>query len=148
MRPSTLRQSIAEHLTGVLGAAGWKESTYPYPLFPDLETRYGHHLTFAVGLRAEGVGPGRQRTTEGLVVSTEIRVKYVVNLEVGTLAAYDLALDAEKSMVTALGSLKTAAPNAVPLRIENIQTRDAAGDGTVYLGEITCSVLHVYPLSE
>lgn len=144
MTPSAVRQAIA----AVLREAGWHESAYGYD-FISADSRHLAHKAFGVGVRSTSV-PVEQRQRRpgkeggGILVESEVAVRFLVNVKDQPVAGTDAAMDAEVDLVRAV--LGSKHRNMV-VSLSSIPERRLLADGTYYRGEVRFSVMHTYPLA-
>ena len=146
MTPRELRREFADHLRLELADLGWVESVYPFDLFPDFESRAGHHLTYAIGVTQAVALPGNQRRHNAMMTTVGVRWAYTIRPR-QLLESYDEALDREMEIVRALAGIKDASgqqPFAVQTIIRNIVEESQGG---LFLGEIEGQVPHPVCLS-
>lgn len=148
LSPATLRSTILTGLATVLDAESpaWELSLMPVDVFPGKDTRQIASLSYAVGLGAtEPNDPDRQSLSAGALVRTTVIVKFASLLrDDNNSTDYGTALTREALLVKTLSAIKGTAQNR-PL-IVSID-RETTEDGLLFVGTITATVLHRYPLS-
>ena len=136
---STMRGLI----TSAVGALeGWTQSRWGPDLF-GRDTDHLMHHTYTVAVTDTQVHnrDGRQRVSEGLLVTSKVQVLWAHRLRGDAQQDdYDGALDAEQSVTAACRAISDS-----HVLIDSM-TRRTAMEGWV-LGTITLSVLHRYSLT-
>ena len=148
LAPTDLRQRIESGLTAALGglAVPWSVSRYNYDTFPGPDAKSVLDLSFAVGLVATQFSPDdRQRKdVRQAQAASSVGVKFASQLRGDNhVGDTDTALTREVALVEALRSISGVHGPAV--RIESI-SRTTVGDGTVFLADLRCAVIHAYPI--
>jgi len=149
--PDQLLERLSAQLTAVLAPGGWRESPYPFDLFPGGigDDQVVQPLEFAIGLRGSAVEPGRQARTgdnRGAVVTTEVRVRFTAGIRAdGMLLDYRDAHRRERELVDAVISVH--GDPGMSVRWMGIETRAVPLPG-MFAGEARFAVLHVYPLGD
>ena len=143
-----LRQRIATLLGSI---EGWRESPFPFELFPLDPGRFAHHA-FAVGVgRSSFTTPvessrhrgGGSRLETGGLGDTVVAVRWLARLRAdASVADLDIALADELELVEALVGITTT---DMHLALETLDRR-TVGDGTWLLGELGLTAQHRYPL--
>jgi hypothetical protein len=130
-------------VSDAIGAlSGWHASRWAPDLFGrDIGTELHHTYVVSVPETTPHVRDGRQRVTEGLLVTSKIEVTWAHLLQVdGQSDAYDDMLDAEQELVGALRGIANAHVVITGM------TRKPAAEGWI-LGTVTADVLHRYALA-
>lgn len=118
MAATTLVEIRAKVAAAIAGLSGWRESPYPYPIFPS-ESGIDGHLSFAVGLT--GSDPLSEiessrvlRPVAGLHTS-RLSVRWLCRLRVDNgVADYDAALASVLSLRAALERLAAGTSSGPP----------------------------------
>lgn len=136
---STMRQAITAAIEGL---SGWSVSRFAPELFGrDVDQLQHHAFAVAVPDTSDHPRDGRQRVTEGLLVTSTVSVSWAHRLRGDAqVADYDAALDAEQDLVGAVRAI--SAKHVLVQRM----TRKAVPEGWV-LGTATFQVIHRYALA-
>lgn len=134
-----VRQAV---IAAVQALNGWTLSRFAPELF-SRNTDHLMHQAYSVGVPATEVHPrdGRQRVSEGLLVTSTVEVTWAYRLRGDAQSDdYDAAADAEQELVGAVKAISDQHVTAVRF------VRRAAPEGWV-LGTATFTVLHRYALT-
>jgi hypothetical protein len=138
--PSEVRDRVIAAMGG-----DWNLSRHSWDDFPGApDSRHLEHLAFAVAITDTDTMDGdRQRRNIGVMVSSTLSVRFGYRLRADSVSDdYSAALDAEADMVVSLRDV--ASDPELDVTIDRI-TRSAPD--LFFVGEITCAILHRYPLS-
>lgn len=139
--PSAIRQSLAVTLAAL---ADWHESRWPYELIAMDPDQYVHK-SFAVGVPQTTIEQrDRQRPTIGALATTQAHIRFLYRLRADNLRGdYDLALDAEQTLVAAL---KANPPTHTHLVLRSC-SRTVQEEAGFFVGGLSFDVIHHYALS-
>lgn len=146
LTPSRLVDRVAASIDQELGSAGWVRSVFAFDVFPTIEPATLLHCSYSVGLGRSLVQSqdGRQRRTRGLLVSTEVQVRFAVVLEaLDQVLDYSEGLHHEVDLVQAV--MVTESDPHLSLALLQIEPRQVL-DQTVFLGEARFAAMHLYPI--
>ena len=145
-----VRQRFAATAEGLVfkGTTGadkqWRQSPAGYDLFPNDSTKYAH-LAFAVGAPSTEYTFPKQTyrasrgAEDGAMAVTVIGIRWTYRIRADAqVADYDLALQAEAVLMTALQDTSRESLHYHPTRL----TRRGVGDGTYQLFDLLITCTH------
>lgn len=146
LTPRRLVDRVAASIDQELGSSGWVRSVFAFDVFPTIEPATLLHCSYSVGLGRSVIqgADTRQRRTRGLLMSTEVQVRFAVVLEaLDQVADYSEGLLHEVELVQAV--MRVQSDPHLSIALAQIEPRQVL-DQTVFLGEARFTVLHLYPI--
>lgn len=132
---SGLRQAIASHLATVLGADGWRQSTYPASSLAAgiaADPRSVAHRSFAVAVgRTSPIGD-RQRRSEGTHAASLVSVRSLHRIRGSAqVEDHDAALDDGEALIRAV--MSTPGTLGLSVHLDEVDAPESVGEGTYAL---------------
>lgn len=146
LTPARLVDRVAASIDQELGSSGWVRSVFAFDVFPTIEPATLLHCSYSVGLGRSLVQATdrRQRRGRGLLMSTDVLVRFAVVLEaLDQVADYSEGLHHEVQLVQAV--MATQTDPHLSLALTQIEPRQVL-DQTVFLGEAVFAAMHLYPI--
>lgn len=146
LAPAALRARIEARIVAALGGGSppWRVASLAYDAFPGADLSDREALSFAVGVTSTTFLDGRQPVGGVAPARSIVGVRWTSYLRTDAhVADYDRALEREVELVAAVRSTDGDGGPAARL-VSSI--RQAVGDSTVFLGELTLEVFHPYPI--
>lgn len=146
LTPARLVDRVAASIDQELGSSGWVRSVFAFDVFPTIEPATLLHCSYSVGLGRSLVQATdrRQRRSRGLLMSTDVLVRFAVVLEaLDQVADYSEGLHHEVQLVQAV--MATQTDPHLSLALTQIEPRQVL-DQTVFLGEAVFTAMHLYPI--
>lgn len=146
LTPARLVDRVAASIDQELGSSGWVRSVFAFDVFPTIEPATLLHCSYSVGLGRSLVQATdrRQRRSRGLLMSTDVLVRFAVVLEaLDQVADYSEGLHHEVQLVQAV--MATQTDPHLSLALTQIEPRQVL-EQTVFLGEAVFTAMHLYPI--
>ena len=141
---SQLRQAVATQINGI---SGFTESRIPPDYFGRQENSVAHKR-FAIQLQTSSQANERQRRAVGCMMQTNLRVKFAYRLRPKDAypTDYDLALDAEQQVITAILASYAGIRNEVQIRYDRT-VRDVSDSTEWMLFDIEFQTFHTISIT-
>lgn len=146
MASKTVRQLREDVTTRLLTLSGWKESRVSPDNFGRDADSLAHKCFAVHPIKTDDLRQYRGRPTEGVLVETELEVKYSWRMAPKAMSdSYDDALDGEQSAINVLMVYDTNWPGSYKFQFVSSQ-REANDAGEWVIGVLTFRVVHTLPL--
>lgn len=146
LSPTDVRQRVEARIAAVLGVLTppWRVAGLAYDAFPGADLSDVEALSYAVGLPESTWQQDRRPVMSASLVITVVGVRFTSQLRSDAhVEDYDLALEREQLLIAAVNA--TTGNEGPRPRIVSAR-RSVVGDSTIFLGDYTFEVAHMYPL--
>lgn len=139
-----VRQRVAAAISGAMTAGGWREAKEPYDQFGASDGEGRFHKSYAVGVPSTAPMGDRQRASLGVMVETQVRVRWAYKLGAQRqVTDYDAGLDVESDIRAAVATVAQSTDLHLLLRPSS-RSSDDQGWMT---GEMEWVAIHRLPLT-
>lgn len=146
MAQKTIRQLREDLTTRILTLSGWRESRVAPDNFGRDADSLAHKCFVVFPTSSDDMRAYRGKPAEGLLVETEVIVRYSWRLAPKAMAdSYDEALDGEQAIVNVLMVYDQTWPLSYKIQFMNTE-RSATPAGEWVIGSLKFKVLHQLPL--